>query len=229
MVIVGVLPDATTVPVAVVHCQPCKTQPAGTVSVILTGAVELATVNAVLLCGLVVVVANVKGVTTPFVPPVKSKLPVPPTLVLRIVMVGFLVLTKVHTPTVPGVAVRLITPPAKLVLVVVSVPALPTEVAQLRLVKSKPAVAASAIEKDTVPELGTDIEALAAPVPPVVVIEGLLMIALVLVLVTVYANVPLPPTEFLTIAISTFRVFTKVQLTSALGTRFTVACLVTKS
>ena len=136
MVIVGVLPDATTVPVVVAHCQPSNTQPAGTVSVMLTAPVELVTVKAALLCGLAAAVSKVKAAGKPFVPPVKPKLPVPPTLCLRMVIVGFLLFTKVHTPTVPGVALRLTTPPAKLVLVVVNVPALPAEVIQLRLVSS---------------------------------------------------------------------------------------------
>lgn len=227
MVIVGVLPDAATTPVAVAHCQSCSAQPAGTVSVMLAGSVGLVTVNAVLVCGLVVVVAKVKVAGKPFVPPVKSKLPVPPTVALRMVMVGFLVLVNVQTPTVPVVAVSVA------VLVGRSTTTgdkIPAEAAQLMLVRSKPApTVVSVILKPTLPELGTLTEEAMAPVPLAVVIDGVLITAFVAVLVTVYPKVPLPPTEFLTMVMSTFLVFRNVQFTSAPATRLTMTFLVAKS
>ena len=68
-----------------------------------------------------------------------------------------------------------------------------------------------------------------APVPLAVVIDGVLIVAFVAELVTVYPKVPLPPTEFLTMAISTFLVFKNVQFTSAPPTRLTVTRLFAKS
>ena len=114
----------------------------------LTGRVELVTVNAALLCGLVVVVAKVRVAGKPLVPPVKSKLPVPPTLALRIVMVGFLVLVNVQVPMVPAVAVSVAVLVGKSIVEV----RLPAEEAQLMLVRSKPApTVASVILKPTFP------------------------------------------------------------------------------